>query len=103
MIGLKRERVQIQEAVETADAEGQAVKNWVKYVDTWAEVSALTGREYESMKQINSEISNKFTVSYRRDITVKMRLMWQLQQWNIHDIQPTADKFDMRIYTSRVK
>ncbi len=103
MIGAKDQRVQIQEAIETANAEGQPVKEWIKYVDTWAEVSSLTGREYESMKQINSEISNKFTINYRRDITVKMRVMWQTQQWNIHDIQPTSDRFDMRLYASRVK
>jgi SPP1 family predicted phage head-tail adaptor len=103
MIGEKRERVQIQEAIETADAEGQPVKNWIKYVDTWAEVMPLTGREYESMKQINSEISKRFVINYRRDVTVKMRIYWQTEQWNIHDIQSTADKFDIRLYASRVK
>lgn len=105
-VGQKRERVEIQRATETADAEGQPVKDpWLKVVTVWARVESLTGREFESVKAISSEISKRFTVNYRRDLTVKMRVVWLFDRsaWNIHDIQPDETKFDMAIYASRVK
>jgi SPP1 family predicted phage head-tail adaptor len=112
MIGLMRERIEIQRPVETASAEGQPVKTWVKVIGMWARAESLTGREMDVLKQINSEISRKFTVNYRKDLLptddqnnspLKMRVRWNDTSFNIHDIQADENRFDLMIYTSRVK
>jgi SPP1 family predicted phage head-tail adaptor len=100
-IGKMRERITIEEAIETADSEGHPVKDWEEFLTTWAQVEGLTGGEYESVKMISSKISKRFTVNHRTDITLKMRIMWSGVGWNIHDIQPDERKFEMKIYASR--
>ena len=113
MIGMKRERIEIQVPTTEADSEGQPIKDWAKHCETWASVRPLTGREYESMRQINSEISKVFEMNYRREMVqrqqdaevsaVKMRIVWVGDNWNIHDIQPDEEKFNMKIFAARVK
>lgn len=102
--GAKREWIVIKSMIETTDSEGNPVKSWATTVTSmWARVKSLTGREFESVKSINSEIAKKFEVPYRTDLTVLMRVEWNGSNWNIHDIQPTEDKFDMALYASRVQ
>jgi SPP1 family predicted phage head-tail adaptor len=111
-VGLMRERIEIQRPVETASAEGQLVKTWVKVIGTWARTESLMGREMDVLKKISSEISRKFTVNYRKDLLptddqdnspLKMRVRWNETSFNIHDIQADENRFDLMIYTSRVK
>lgn len=102
-IGLKRERPIVQVATETADAEGQAVKVWNNFATEWARVEFLQGRELEAMQKINTEISTRFTINYRNDVTEKMRLLWRNDYWNIHAILPSEDNFEMALMCSKVK
>lgn len=109
-IGAKTERIVIQYPVEAADFEGQPIKNWIDLVSgTWAAFEFLAGRELEAMQKINTEINAKFRTSLRRDVTTKMRIQWKgpasaaVESWNIHQVQPADDKFDMYLMVSKVQ
>src|SRR4051812_7598053 len=101
--GEKRERLSIEAVTETPDSHGQPIKVWRIFGTMWARAEFLYGRELEAMQKINSEISTRFTVNYRADITEKMRITWRSTSWNIHSIRPTEDKFDMFLFASVVK
>ncbi len=102
-IGRKRERFTIESGTESADSEGQPVTTWATFATVWARAEFLSGRELEAMQKINSEISVRFTVHYRADVTEKMRVSWRSKYWNIHAIQATEDKFDMALMCSKVE
>lgn len=102
--GLMRERIAFYSFTETVSSEAQPVKSAPVTVATvWARVSSLNGREFEAMKAISAEAAWKFTVNFRTDITVLMKIFWRNATWNIHDIQPDEDKFYMAIFASKVQ
>lgn len=113
-IGLMRERLTIQNSVETADAEGQPVTVWGTYATVWGRVESLSGLEAEAMQKIYAKVVERFTVRYRADMArwnkatdptldpLKMQVNWANSTWNIHDIQPDETKDFMALIVSRV-
>ncbi len=106
--GSKRERIAIMTGAPTTDAEGNPVNKYgEKVTSVWARVqpsSAAGGRgEFQAMKHMASEVSHVFTVNFRLDFNVKMKIDWRGSMWNIHEIQPDESKFDMRLMASRVQ
>jgi len=111
--GRKDQRFTFRYPEETTDTEGNPVKNWINVRTVWGRVDSLTGREYERVRSINSEISKKFTVEYRRDMVkkqpegspsaLKYQVVWDGWEWNIHDIQASDDRRDMALFVSRVQ
>jgi SPP1 family predicted phage head-tail adaptor len=107
-IGQKTQWIVTESSVETADAEGQPVQVWTPLSSTWAAFEFLSGRELEAAQKINAEISAKFVIAIRRDITEKMRVRWKSpiasadQYWNIHSLRPGEDRMDMELMVGKV-
>ena len=102
-IGLRRERIVVQVATPTVDAEGQPINSWATFDTVWARAEFLSGRELEAMQKINSAIALNFTVHYRTDILVTHRVSWRSEFWNIEAILPQENKFDMALICSKVE
>ncbi len=103
--GSKRERINIMTGNPTTDSEGNPVNKYgEKVASVWARVQTDVGRtEFQMMKHVASESSHIFTVNFRRDFDVKMKIDWRGSMWNIHDILPGEDKFDMKMPASRIQ
>ncbi len=109
--GRRTERFTILQITETADSEGQPIPTPTTLATVWGSAKFLesSSREFAAAQKINTEISWKFTINRRRDVTVKMQVSWRspvgaaAETWNIHAIEPSMDKSSMNLMVSRVK
>lgn len=60
---------------------------WVDFVDVFAKVEPLVGREYLAAAAMQAESTTKFTMRYRGDINAAMRIVFDGKNWNIVSIQ----------------
>ena len=75
-IGELRQRVVLQLKEIAEDELKQQYEVWTDAATVWASVEPLSGREYFTAGQVNSEISVKVTIRYRKDITPDMRVVF---------------------------
>ena len=64
MIGKLRHQVKILKSIITKDALGQEVEKLEVEKTVWASIEPLSGKEYFSAKQVNSEVNFKITIRY---------------------------------------
>lgn len=84
--GQLRERVTIQQAVETPDGGGGSSIDWQDVATVWAEVRPLSGRERLQAQQLESAVNYRIRIRFRSDITAGMRLVWRDQVMNIRAV-----------------
>jgi len=73
--GKLRHRVTIQTPTVTT-TRGQETTTWTTYDTVWASIEPLYGREYWEAAKINSEITAKITMRWRRGIKPQMRCVY---------------------------
>ncbi len=83
MIGNLRHRITLQKPLIIKDSIGQQLEEWQDVATVWASVEPLSGKEYFSAKQMNSEVSTKITIRYLEGITPFMRVFFQKHTYNI--------------------
>ena len=71
--GNLRHRVTIQQPV--VDSSWGGTTNWEEYVEVWAAVEPLRGRELLAAQQVQSETTAKVTIRYVAGVTAKMRIL----------------------------
>jgi len=74
-IGRLRNYITIQQPTESFDSNGELVLTWSTFVQCWAEILPLVGREYYSARQVNAELTGKIRMRYIKNITAKMRII----------------------------
>ena len=93
-------RITIQEDVGTQDAVGQPVEIWQDIATNptvWAEVVPVGGTEQFQARQVNAEAVAKFRIRYRSDITRKMRVVYDGDDYDIFDAAEDR-RFERRQY-----
>ena len=69
--------IQIQQRDPSINALREQSKGWIDYGNPiWARAMPLRVRDRFSANQINGEIDTVFRVRWRKDITNKMRIVW---------------------------
>jgi SPP1 family predicted phage head-tail adaptor len=87
--GRLRHRITLQQLVAGSPqqkATGEPDESWVDYLETWASVEPLSGRELFAAQEHHSEITTRIRVRYRAGITAKMRVVFGQGIYNIHAI-----------------
>lgn len=74
--GKLRHQVTIQQATETRNTLGEAIRTWSTVATVWASVEPLRGREFFDAEQVQSEISQRVRMRYRSGIKPTMRLLY---------------------------
>ena len=78
--GKLRHRVVLQEKRETRDPEtGGFEEGWVDVAKVWAEVRALSARDFVEARTDQSQITARITIRYRPDITSLMRVVHRVR------------------------
>ncbi|MDK2986534.1 MAG: hypothetical protein PWQ96_2178 [Clostridia bacterium] len=85
-IGELRDKVTIQEYIQTPDGYGGFSETWQDKYTVWANIKPLRGREYFEMQKIQSEITHKITIRYRSDINTSNRIRYKDQILNIKSV-----------------
>lgn len=88
-------RIQFLTVTEVKDTSGGVSESVTPFGSkVWAKVYDLTGREFIAAQQINSEITTKFTIRFRRDINTTMRIRWRDRDYDIHAIPEVGSRDD---------
>jgi SPP1 family predicted phage head-tail adaptor len=80
-------RIQIQRRVKVDNSRGEVVYSWVKHVNLRAEKNPLRGREFFEAAQVQSEITTRWRIHWRRDIDATMRVVELTGQKMLYDIK----------------
>ena len=51
-------------------------EDWKDIATTWANINPISGKEYYSAETINSDLTHKIRVRYRKGITPDMRVLY---------------------------
>lgn len=85
--GRLRQRVTIEEKVESRDTYGGERDTWVTFATRWAEVAPLVGREYLEGRQLGAEISVRVRIRYLADVKPHMRVKFGTEYYDIESVQ----------------
>jgi SPP1 family predicted phage head-tail adaptor len=78
-----RERITIEEPVDTPDGQGGVSRSWDAVASCFAEVTPLGGTERFDAGKVGERVSYRIVVRARTDVTVAMRVVWQSHVLNI--------------------
>jgi SPP1 family predicted phage head-tail adaptor len=84
--GAMDRRIRIEQATTSADGYGQPIETWSLLAEVWAEVAPLRGRELWAAQQVNAELTTRFRIRYRSDVTEKMRIICEGTEYDIESI-----------------
>ncbi len=92
-------RITIQSATVAQDASGSEIPTWSNlHVDMPAEYLPLSGSEQFEASQRLATARARFRIRYRSDLTRKMRIVFESENWNLTHIEEDR-RFDRRQYT----
>ena len=82
-------RITFEEVSEVQSSSGAPAPTWAALATdptVWAGVRDLNGDELYAARQVNAEITTRFTLRWRSDITRKMRINYEGKLYDIHHI-----------------
>jgi SPP1 family predicted phage head-tail adaptor len=83
------QRITFQTRSATQDSYGNELDSWTDLVTVWGACEPISGREFFSALQVNSEITARITVRYSPEVaavTTKHRAMCEGKAFDIHAI-----------------
>jgi SPP1 family predicted phage head-tail adaptor len=83
------QRISIEQKSVTRDAFGAEVITWVNVVNTWAEISPISGREYLMGKQVQEDASVRVRTRYTPGVKPAMRVTLTGHIYDIVYVQET--------------
>lgn len=90
--GKLRHRIMLQQPVETQNEDtGSIVEGWEDVKCIWAEVYALSAREFVASHAVQSEVTTRITIRCRSDITNRHRFVYRGRIYNIQGVLPDPD------------
>lgn len=81
--GRRDRRITIRRKTLTRDAIGGVVETWDNLCVVWAQKMDVSGREFIAAGQVNPEITTRFRIRWRNDITKAMRVLYDGVDYDI--------------------
>ena len=75
--GTLRQRIVIEAPVEPTGGEPRP-STWTRFLEAWASIEPLTGREAWRAKQVQGDADTRITLRRREGITPRMRVTWTI-------------------------
>ena len=86
MIGKLRHKIYLLKPVVTKDEVGQEIENLELQKTVWASIEPLSGKEFFSAKQVNSEVNSKITIRYIESLLPHWGVQFGHRVFNIEAI-----------------
>lgn len=86
--GTLRHRVTLQQAETVRDAYGGTSSQFVDVATVWGSLEAVSGREFFSAQQVQSEVTHKLTLRFCPDVTADMRVVFGAKVFGIEAVLP---------------
>jgi SPP1 family predicted phage head-tail adaptor len=90
--GMLDKRITIQYQSKMQDSYGSEVITWTDLKTVWANVKPLSGREYNTAKQLYSESTTKITIRYRTGLDTSMRFFYNNKYYYILNVVNSDEK-----------
>jgi SPP1 family predicted phage head-tail adaptor len=90
--GPLRCRVTIETPVETQAADGSILTTWETYIEAWASIEPLIGREYFAQQREQAVVSHKIRMRHISGITHKMRIAWGTRLFEIESVLNVGER-----------
>lgn len=87
--GRLNRRIIIQQRVQSLNSHRENVYTWATFLQLWAEVLPLRGREFFAASQGQEEVTTKFRIRYRTGIDHTMRVLYLGDPYDI--VAPPID------------
>jgi SPP1 family predicted phage head-tail adaptor len=88
--GKLRFMVEIQKPNYVKTQEFETSMNWVKFACAWADIRAITGREWYQSQQAKANISHIVKIRFMPGITPRHRVLWGDRILNITQVVPDS-------------
>lgn len=92
-VGRLRHRLQLQKQVDFEDSSGEIVRDYEDLADgeVWGSIEPMSGREFVAAQQINSEITTRIVIRWRKGIEATTRVTHELD----YDSPPGLEVYDV--------
>lgn len=94
--GKLRERIKIQRAAETRDANGGVTQTWGTEKSTWASINPATGREIFQAAQVDARVTHKIKMRFdpKLKLTAKDRILFTCDNriFNIRVVMDSGER-----------
>ena len=91
-IGKLRHRITLLKQVNDVNDYGASVQTWRTVATVWAEVRPLSGREYFSAQQVQSEVTTQIWLRYRDGIKPSMKVKFANREFEILSVLNTQER-----------
>ena len=91
-IGKLRHRITLQKQVNTVNDYGAAVATWKNVATVWADVRPLSGREYFSTQQVQSEVTTQIWLRHIEGIKPTMKVKFGKREFEILFVLNTQER-----------
>jgi SPP1 family predicted phage head-tail adaptor len=103
MIGKYKQRVTIEQYVETQDEYGGIIQSWETFKTVWSNIKPLSGREYWQSQQANSEVTGVIELRYLSTVNPTMRVKYGTRIFEIESLfHPNEDKRETHLLVKEV-
>ncbi|WP_118841974.1 phage head closure protein [Haemophilus haemolyticus] len=91
-IGKLRHRITLLKQVNDVNDYGASVQTWRTVATVWAEVRPLSGREYFSAQQVQSEVTTQIWLRYIDGIKPSMKVKFANREFEILSVLNTQER-----------
>lgn len=91
-IGKLRHRITLLKQVNEVNDYGASVQTWRTVATVWAEVRPLSGREYFSAQQVQSEVTTQIWLRYIDGIKPTMKVKFGKREFEIISVLNTKER-----------
>lgn len=91
-IGKLRHRITLLKQVNEVNDYGASVQTWRTVATVWAEVRPLSGREYFSAQQVQSEVTTQIWLRYIDGIKPSMKVKFANREFEILSVLNTQER-----------
>ncbi len=90
--GPLRCRITIEAPVETQGSDGSIATTWETFIEAWASIEPLIGREYFAQQREQATVSHKIRMRYQPGIKHKMRVAWGTRIFEIESVLNVGER-----------
>lgn len=84
--GRLRHKVTVQQVAHAQDDYGETTETWSEFIESWASIEPLRGREYHDASLTQGEVDTRIVMRYREGILPTMRVLFGSRVFDIQTV-----------------
>lgn len=84
--GALRHVIEVQQRVDTKDASGDPLVQWVRFAMVRASVEPLLGKEFFASEQREAKVNTRIRLRYLAGLVPQMRIIWDNRWFDIQSV-----------------